>query len=83
MFSGLSDRLQATLDKVRGQGTLSESNIKEALREVRLALLEADVNLKIVKDFINLTDFMTWFIINYPRSVSVMKTNSAYQDRFK
>jgi uncharacterized protein len=41
------------------------------------------ISTKIVKDFINLTDFMTWFIINYPRSVSVMKTNSAYQDRFK
>jgi len=53
MFSGLSDRLQATLDKVRGQGTLNESNIKEALREVRLALLEADVNLKIVKEFVS------------------------------
>ena len=53
MFANLSDRLQGTLQKVSGQGTLNEENVKEALREVKLALLEADVNLKIVKEFVD------------------------------
>lgn len=52
MFANLSDRLQETLQKVSGQGTLNEENLKEPLREVKLALLEADVNLKIVKEFV-------------------------------
>ncbi|HSL93877.1 MAG TPA: signal recognition particle protein [Bacillota bacterium] len=52
MFSGLSDKLQATLKKLRGKGRVSEKDINEAMREVRIALLEADVNLKVVKDFV-------------------------------
>jgi signal recognition particle subunit SRP54 len=52
LFSGLSDRLQGILKKLRGQGKLSESDVTECLREVRLALLEADVNFRVVKDFI-------------------------------
>jgi signal recognition particle subunit SRP54 len=52
MFATLSDRFEAVLKKLRGQGVLTEQNIGEALKEVRLALLEADVNFKIVKDFI-------------------------------
>lgn len=52
MFSGLSDKLQATLKKLRGKGRVSEKDITEAMREVRIALLEADVNLKVVKDFV-------------------------------
>ena len=52
MFDSLSDRLQEVFKKLRGHGTLSEENIQEALREVRLALLEADVNFRVVKDFI-------------------------------
>lgn len=52
LFSGLSDRLQGILKKLRGQGKLSESDVAECLREVRLALLEADVNFRVVKDFI-------------------------------
>jgi signal recognition particle subunit SRP54 len=51
MFDALSDRLQATLDGVRQRGTLTESDIDSAMREVRLALLEADVNLKVVRQF--------------------------------
>ena len=43
MFKNLSDRLSQTLDRIRGQGRLSEENIKETLREIRMALLEADV----------------------------------------
>lgn len=53
MFDNLSDKLLATLKKVRGQGRISESNIDEAIREIRLALLEADVNFKVVKLFLD------------------------------
>ncbi|MGJ0489892.1 signal recognition particle protein [Methylobacter sp.] len=52
MFDNLTDRLSNTLKKVRGQGRLTESNIKETMREVRMALLEADVALPVVTDFI-------------------------------
>ena len=51
MFDALSEKLQATLSDVRGHGTLTEDDIKKAMREIRLALLEADVNFKVVKDF--------------------------------
>ncbi|GAB4381297.1 MAG: signal recognition particle protein [Elainellaceae cyanobacterium] len=52
MFEALSDRLDAAWKKLRGQDKISETNIQEALREVRRALLEADVNLQVVKDFV-------------------------------
>ena len=52
MFETLSEKLQKTFKNLRGLGKLSEKNMKEGLREVRLALLEADVNYKVVKDFI-------------------------------
>ncbi len=52
MFENLSDRLNKVFKNLRGHGKLSEANIQEALREVRMALLEADVNFKVVKDFI-------------------------------
>jgi signal recognition particle subunit SRP54 len=52
MFDALSDRLEAAWKKLRGQDKISQSNIQDALREVRRALLEADVNLQVVKDFI-------------------------------
>ncbi|WP_214875434.1 signal recognition particle protein [Exiguobacterium sp. CH10] len=52
-FEGLSERLQSTLSKMRGKGKISEADVKEMMREVRLALLEADVNFKVVKQFIN------------------------------
>ena len=51
MFDQLSDRLQATLSDVRSRGKLSESDVDAAMREIRLALLEADVNFKVVKTF--------------------------------
>ncbi|HSD23578.1 MAG TPA: signal recognition particle protein [Solirubrobacterales bacterium] len=51
MFDQLSDRLQGVLSDVRSRGKLSEEDVDKALREVRLALLEADVNFKVVKDF--------------------------------
>ncbi len=52
MFDTLSDKLQDTFRKLRGIAYLSESNIQEAMREIRLALLEADVNIEIVKEFV-------------------------------
>ena len=52
-FEGLSNRLQEITRKMRGKARITESNLKEMLREVKLALLEADVNYKIVKEFIN------------------------------
>jgi signal recognition particle subunit SRP54 len=53
MFENLTDRLSKTLKNLRGQGRLSEDNIRDSLREVRMALLEADVALPVVKDFID------------------------------
>lgn len=52
LFSGLADRLQGIFKNLRGRGRLSEADVNECLREVRMALLEADVNFKVVKDFI-------------------------------
>jgi signal recognition particle subunit SRP54 len=52
MFEGISEKLNSTLKRVRGYGKLSESNIQDALREVRLSLLEADVNFKVVREFV-------------------------------
>ena len=52
VFSSLSDRLQDTFDKLRGKGRLTEDDINVAMREIRLALLEADVNFKVVRSFV-------------------------------
>lgn len=52
MFESLSEKLQTVFKKLRGKGGLTESDVNEALREVRLVLLEADVNYKVVKDFV-------------------------------
>jgi signal recognition particle subunit SRP54 len=51
MFESLGEKLQATLSDVRGRGTLTEEDVAAAMREIRLALLEADVNFKVVKSF--------------------------------
>ncbi len=51
MFDNLTDRLNATFKNIRGQGRLTEDNIQETMREVRMALLEADVALPVVKAF--------------------------------
>ena len=51
-FEGLSEKLSAAFKKLRGKGRLSEADVKEAMREIRLALLEADVSYKVVKQFI-------------------------------
>jgi signal recognition particle subunit SRP54 len=52
MFESLSDRLEGAFQKLRGHGQISETNVKEAMRDVKIALLEADVNYKVVKDFV-------------------------------
>lgn len=52
MFESLGDRLQSAIDKIKGYGKITEDNISEVTREIRLALLEADVNYKVVKEFI-------------------------------
>lgn len=52
-FDGLSDRLEATFKNLRSKGSLTESDVRSAMREVRMALLEADVNYKVAKDFTN------------------------------
>jgi len=53
MFEGLTERLNNALDKIKGYGKITEDNISEITREIRLALLEADVNYQVVKEFIN------------------------------
>ena len=56
-FEGLSEKLNATFKRLRGKGRLTEADVKEAMREVRLALLEADVSYKVVKEFVaNVTE---------------------------
>ncbi len=51
-FEGLAQRLQGTLQKIKGKGKIDEADVKEMMREVRFALIEADVNLKVVKEFV-------------------------------
>src|SRR3989304_10594843 len=53
MFDQLSEKLQRTLKNLRGEGKLTEKHIEEGMREIRIALLEADVNFKVVKSFID------------------------------
>lgn len=53
LFEGLSGKLQDTIKKFRGKGRVTDKDVKEMMREIKLALLEADVNFKVVKDFIN------------------------------
>ena len=53
MFENLSDRLQEVIHKIKGYGKITEDNISEMMREIRLSLLEADVNYKVVKEFTN------------------------------
>ena len=52
-FEQLSDKLQAVMKKVKGQSRLTEENMEEMLKEIRMSLLEADVNYKVVKEFVN------------------------------
>ena len=50
-FEGLTEKINSTFKKLRGKGRLKEADVKEAMREIRMALLEADVSYKVVKDF--------------------------------
>ena len=50
-FEGLSDKLQGVFKKLKGKGKITESDVNDAMREVKMALLEADVNFKVVKNF--------------------------------
>ena len=52
MFSNLSDKLASVFKNFRNKGKLTESDVKEGMREIKLALLEADVNFKVVKEFV-------------------------------
>lgn len=60
MFENLTDRLSKTLKNISGKGRLTEDNIKETLREVRMALLEADVALPVVREFVNRVKEKRW-----------------------
>ena len=51
-FEGLTEKINATFKKLRGKGRLKEADVKEAMREIRMALLEADVSYKVTKDFV-------------------------------
>lgn len=51
-FEGLTDRLQKAMEKLRKKPKVTESDLRETMREIRMALLEADVNFKVVKDFV-------------------------------
>ena len=53
MFESLSEKLEKVFKRLKGRGVLNEQDVNEALREVRMALLEADVNFKVVKDFVD------------------------------
>ena len=66
MFENLSDRLSGVFDRLTKQGALSEDDVKTALREVRVALLEADVSLPVARDFVN-----TFEVIRATRGLQV------------
>ena len=53
MFEYMGDRISKAIKNIRGMGTITEENISEAMREIRLALLEADVNYQVVKEFVS------------------------------
>ena len=80
-FEGLSDKLDSAFKKLRSKGSLNESDVKEAMREVRLALLEADVSYKVAKDF---TARVTEKAIGAKKSIDmlILFYNSAKHDGF-
>lgn len=73
MFENLQERLGKTLNNIRGRGRLTEDNIKETLREVRMALLEADVALPVVREFVKTVK---------ERAVGTEVTKSLTRDKF-
>ena len=60
MFESLTEKLENAVSKLKGYGTITEDNISDVIREVRLALLEADVNYKVVKEFTNKVKERLW-----------------------
>ena len=75
MFGSLTERLGAVFDRLRKKGALSESDVADALRDVRVALLEADVALPVVKDFIAGSQFKQLKIITKTVLLRVVKFN--------
>lgn len=75
-FEGLAERLQGTIQKIKGKGKVSEQDVKEMMREVRFALIEADVNLKVVKEFVKK-------VSERAVGVDVMKSLTPYQQVIK
>ena len=61
-FEGLSDKLQSVFKSLRRKGRLSENDVREAMKEVKMALLEADVNFKVVKNFTKSVEPTSWWI---------------------
>ncbi len=78
IFEGLSDKLQGAFSKLKSKGKLTEVDVKNAMREVKLALLEADVNFKVVKDFIKSSREMCW-----ARSYAKLNSSSACNQNCK
>lgn len=79
IFEGLSDKLQGAFSKLKSKGKLTEVDVKNAMREVKLALLEADVNFKVVKDFIKKSSReMCW-----ARSYAKLNSSSACNQNCK
>ena len=72
-FEGVSSRLQEITRKLRGKARITESDLKEVLREVKLALLEADVNFKVVKEFVKSVEEKAL----RPRCFKIFNTRSA------
>ena len=62
MFEYLGDRLSTAMKNIRGMGKITEENISDAMREIRMALLEADVNYEVVKEFTNIRFILLYFI---------------------
>ena len=69
MFQNLTEKLANAFKKFRNKGKLTEADVKEGMREVKLALLEADVNFKVVKEFVKLV-FYTFYIVKNERCKS-------------
>ena len=71
MFENLIDRLESAMKKIKGYGVITEDNISDVLREVRLALLEADVNYQVVKEFTNNVKSYSYTHMTLPKTIRV------------
>ena len=70
-FESLSDKLQNVFKNLRGKGRLSEEDVKAALKEVKMALLEADVNFKVVKNFVKTVQAVSYTHLTLPTKLEV------------